>query len=336
MTGEEGAICRHLAGRLAEMGWTVRKQPVGTPERFNILAFRSAPVVVFSTHLDTVAPLLPVAASELWLEGRGTTDAKGIAAVQIAAAERLAREGEDRIGLLFVVGEEGPSDGARAAAALEPKGKYLVNGEPTGNRLATGSKGSMRMVLDARGQSAHSAYPEEGESAIDRMLEALGRIRALHFPSHPVLGEVTLNIGTIDGGTAPNIIPDRCRAQLMYRTVHDNAEILDGVKAAVGDGIELNVTLALPPVHLGSREGFDTTVVKYTTDLPFLEPWGERFLLGPGTIRVAHTDHERVAKEELHEAVDQYVRLARCLLAEHDGWRSAADDGSRQTAEHDA
>ena len=322
VTGDEGAICDHVARRLGEMGWTVRRQVVGDDGegagRTNLLATRADPIVVFSTHLDTVAPLLPVTEDGEWLEGRGTADAKGIAAVQIAAAERLAAEGEHRVGLLFVVGEEGPSDGSRAAATLEPKGCYLVNGEPTGNRLATGSKGSMRVILEAEGRAAHSAYPEEGDSAIERILDALERLRRLDLPDHPVLGEPTMNIGTIEGGTAPNIIPDRCRARLMFRTVHEGNELLEEVRSAVGPGIGLTVTLALPPVHLSTREGFESTVVKYTTDLPFLEPWGERFLLGPGSILVAHTGHERVAKAELREGVDLYARLARTLLREHD------------------
>lgn len=322
LTGDEEAICDHVARRLRAMGWTVRRQPVRHDAeavgRTNLLATRADPVVVFSTHLDTVAPLLPVTEEGEWLEGRGTADAKGIAAVQIAAAEQLAAEGEARVGLLFVVGEEGPSDGSRAAATLEPKGRYLVNGEPTGNCLATGSKGSMRLVLEAEGRAAHSAYPEEGDSAIVRMLDALERLRRLDLAADPVLGETTMNIGTIEGGTAPNIIPDRCRARLMFRTVQEGNGLLEAVRSAVGPGIDLTVTLALPPVHLSTREGFETTAVKYTTDLPFLEPWGERFLLGPGSILVAHTDHERVAKAELHEGVELYVRLARTLLREHD------------------
>lgn len=322
LTGNEGPICDHVARRLGAMGWTVSRQPVGDDGqargRTNLLATRADPIVVFSTHLDTVVPLLPVSEDGEWLKGRGTADAKGIAAVQIAAAERLAEKGEHRVGLLFVVGEEGPSDGSRAAAALEPKGRYLVNGEPTGNRLATGSKGSMRITLEAEGRAAHSAYPEEGDSAIERILDALERLRRLELAADPVLGEPTMNIGTIEGGAAPNIIPDRCTARLMFRTVHEGNELLEAVRAAVGPGVGFTVNLALPPVHLSTRDGFETTVVKYTTDLPFLEPWGERFLLGPGSILVAHTAHERVAKAELREGVELYARLARTLLREHD------------------
>ena len=316
-TGAEAVVCDHVAERLADLGWSVTRQPV-TEGRANVYATRSEPVVVLSTHLDTVRPELPVGEDDEWIFGRGSADAKGIAAAQIAAAAALVESGDPRIGLLFVVGEEGPSDGARAAAALEPKGRYVINGEPTDNRLALGTKGSVRLELTARGRAAHSAYPEEGCSAIERMLDALTRIRALAFPADATLGDVTVNLGTIEGGSAPNVIPDHCRAQLMYRTVDRNAAVIDAVTRAAGAEVDVEVTLSLPPVRLAAREGFETTVVRFGTDLPWLEPWGERFLLGPGSIRVAHTDAERVAKAELRRGAELYVRLARSLLAEHD------------------
>jgi acetylornithine deacetylase len=315
-TGSEAAVCEHVAERLAALGWSVQRQPVGEGGRFNILATRGTPVVVLSTHLDTVLPELPIEEDEEWLVGRGSADAKGIAAAQIAAAERLVAAGEERVALLFVVGEEGPSDGARAAATLEPKGRFLVNGEPTENHLALGTKGSIRLTLTTRGRPAHSAYPEEGDSAIERMLDLLQALRALDFPADATLGSTTMNIGTIEGGTAPNIIPDRCRVELMFRTVGPADAIVSAVTDTIGAGGDLEVTLQLPPVHLSTREGFPTTVVRFGTDLPFLEPWGERFLLGPGTIRVAHTERERIGKAELREAVDLYERLARLLIAE--------------------
>lgn len=316
-TGAEATVAEHVARALEDRGWTLTRQPVGDG-RFNVYARHDDPVVVLTTHLDTVLPELPIEETDEWLVGRGAVDAKGIAAAQIAAAERLAAGGESRVGLLFVVGEEGPSDGARAAAALEPRGRYIINGEPTENRLALGTKGSIRIALTATGRTAHSAYPEEGDPAIARMLDALGRIRALAFPADETLGEVTLNIGTIEGGIAPNVIPDRCRAQLMYRTVRDNDAIIAAVRGAAGAEMEVEVALSLPPVRLATRDGFDTTVVRFGTDLHYLAPWGERFLLGPGSIRVAHTDHERVRKADLRRAVDLYADLARRLLAEHD------------------
>lgn len=313
-TGSEGPVGEHVAARLTSLGYQVQRQEV-TPGRWNVYAVREPPVVVFSTHLDTVQPNLPTSEDADYLYGRGTADAKGIAAVQIAAAEKLAAAGERRVGLLFVVGEEALSDGARAAASLTPRGRCIVNGEPTENRLALGTKGSVRLTLRASGRAAHSAYPEEGASAIEAMLDTLERVRRLPLPRDPVLGDTTINIGTVSGGTASNVIPDACSAQLHIRTVGEGAPLIDAVRGACGEGVAVEVGLAFEPIRLRSIDGFQTTVVRYGTDLPFLEAWGERYLLGPGSIRVAHTDHERVAKRELLDAVGLYERAARALIA---------------------
>jgi acetylornithine deacetylase len=312
-TGEEGRVGEFLAVTLERLGLTVTRQPV-TAGRFNVLAFREPPVVVLSTHMDVVPPSLPIREDAATLYGRGTCDAKGIAAAQVAAAEHLAAHGERRVGLLFVVGEEQTADGARAAAALEPKGRYLVNGEPTDNLLALGTKGMLRLHLSAQGRAAHSAYPEEGRSAVEPMLDALERIRRLPLPSDGVLGECTLNIGTIHGGIRGNVIPDGCTSELVIRTVSDTGDLLAAVRKAAGDAVEVSVALDSPPVRLQALPGFETTVVRFGTDLPWLAPWGERFLIGPGSIRVAHTDHEQVAKEDLREGQRRYERIARMLL----------------------
>jgi acetylornithine deacetylase len=313
-TGEEARVGSFLAALLEKLGYRVIRQPVaGT--RFNVYAFREPPVVVFSTHIDTVPPELPLAEDEEHLYGRGTADAKGIVAAQIAAAERIAAGGERRVGLLFVVGEEYGADGARAANSLEPKGRYLVNGEPTDNRLALGTKGFLRVELSARGKAAHSAYPEEGISAIERMLDTLERIRRLPLPSDELLGDCTLNLATIEGGVRPNVIPDRCRAELSFRTVCDTAELRSALQSSLAEGVELKVLLEAPPIRLRALPGFETTVVRYGTDLPWLEGWGEKFLIGPGSIRVAHTDHEKVSKSELLAGVECYQRIAKLLLA---------------------
>jgi len=313
-TGDEGAVGEFLAGRLEALGYAVTRQPV-TPGRFNVYARRDDPVIVFSTHMDTVPPELPVREDETHLYGRGTADAKGIAAAQIAAAERLASQGHRGVGLLFVVGEEQTADGARAAATLEPKGRYVVNGEPTDNRMALGTKGLLRLELRARGKAAHSAYPEEGRSAIDMMLDGLERVRRVPLPTDPTLGDCTLNIGTLTGGVRANVIPDDCRAEVAIRTVRDPTGLLAELRSAVGGSAELAVLLDSPPVKLRALPGFETTVVRFGTDLPWLEPWGERFLIGPGSIRVAHTDHECVAKAELLEGTRCYQRIAAALTA---------------------
>src|SRR6185503_780655 len=308
-TGQEGPVGEFFASTLERLGYNVQKQEV-TPGRWNLYATREPPVVVLSTHMDVVPPALGLCEDATHLFGRGTTDAKGIAAAQVAAAERLAAKGERRIGLLFVVGEEYGSDGARAASALGPKGRFLINGEPTENRLALGHKGSMYVKLTARGKAAHSAYPEEGSSAIEAMLDALARIRQIPLPVDDVLGAGTLNVGTIAGGVRPNVIPESCQAELLFRTVADTKALKAAVTKAAGDRVTADFAWARDHIRLRALPGFETMLVKFTTDLPYFAAWGEGFLMGPGTIKVAHTDHESVAKADLLEATDLYVRLA--------------------------
>jgi acetylornithine deacetylase len=315
-TGQEGPVGELLAHRLTALGYAVERQEV-TPGRWNVYAVREAPVVVLSTHMDVVPPALPFREDDTHLHGRGTADAKGIAAAQLAAAERMAAGGEKRVALLFVVGEEYGSDGARAASALKPKGRFLINGEPTDNRLALGHKGALYARVSARGRAAHSAYPEEGTSAIDAVLDALERIRRLPLPEDPVLGPGTLNIGTITGGVRPNVIPERCQAELLFRTVRDTGPLRREIAAAAGDRVTVEFAWELNSIQLRPLPGFETQVVRFGTDLPYLVQqggWGEGFLIGPGSIRVAHTDRECVAKAELHRAVELYQRLARTLI----------------------
>lgn len=313
-TGREGDAGRWLADYLRGRGFAVTEQRVDT-SRFNVIATVADPQVVFSTHFDCVPPFFPSRISGDRIYGRGACDAKGIAAAMIAAAERLATRGERRIGLLFLVGEENGSDGARAAAALEPKGRYLVNGEPTENLLSVAQKGSLRLDLEATGQAAHSGYPEEGRSAIVPLLETLRRLRRLPLPYDPVLGEATLNIGTIAGGVAPNVVPPSARAQVLIRTVGPTEALKQQVLGAAEPGVTITVGLEIPPYRGAAPPGWKTTVVSFASDLPFLEGWGERYQLGPGSIRLAHTDQERVRKADLLEAVELYVKLAEQLLA---------------------
>ena len=234
----------------------------------------------------------------------------------VAAAECLAEQGERRIGLLFVVGEENGSDGAHAAAALEPKGRFLINGEPTENRLCIGQKGSLRCDLEASGRAAHSAYPDEGRSAIEALLDTLDRIRRIPLTVDPLLGPSTLNVGTISGGVAPNVLAPSARAQVLIRTVGPTDELRAALAAAAGPGVRLSVGLEIPAYKGTAPAGWETTVVSYASDLPFYSGWGRRFQLGPGTIRVAHTDEERIRKADLRRGVELYVRLASDLLAE--------------------
>jgi acetylornithine deacetylase len=317
-TGREAGIgellARHL-GELAERtGGRVERMAVD-PGRFNLFAAWGEPVVVLSTHMDAVPPFFPSGEDAEHLHGRGACDAKGIAAAMIAALSSLLAEGGSDFGLLLVVGEETDSLGARVANDNPRGSRFLVNGEPTDNRLALGSKGALYLEVVAEGRAAHSAYPELGASAVDRLLDALARLRAVPLPDDPVLGETTLNIGILEGGRARNVIADHARAEVLVRTVSDTLVLRDRLLAALTGvaGVRVAGTSETPAVRLGALPGFETTVVKFTTDVPRLTRWGEPYLLGPGSIHVAHTPGERIAKAELTRAVELYRQLVRQL-----------------------
>ncbi len=314
-TGSEQPAIDLLDGMLGRAGYHTLRQPV-SPGRDNLYAYREAPELVFSTHLDTVPPHLPLVEDEVAIRGRGACDAKGLAGAMIAAAERLAAAGERRIGLLFLVGEENGSDGARAAADFGPRGRFLVNGEPPENRLSVGQKGTLRVDLTARGRAAHSAYPEKGVSAIAALLDTIERIRGLDLPHDPLLGPSTLNLGLIDGGVAPNVIAPHASAQLLVRTVEPTGPLKAAISRLLAPGVSVAIPVELP-FHKagGAPPGWDTTVVSYASDLPFLSTWGEGFQLGPGSILVAHTSEEYILKADLLRGVDLYVRLATDLLS---------------------
>lgn len=318
VTGGEQAAGDYLFSYLSELtgrtGGTVERMPVAK-DRFNLFAAWGEPVVVLSTHFDTVPPFFPSSEDEEHIHGRGACDTKGGIAAMIKAIEEMLAEGGRGFGLLLVVGEETDSIGAKAANGQPRGSRYLINGEPTENRLALGSKGALSLALEVEGKAAHSAYPELGVSAIDRLLEALDRIRQVPLPSDPVLGESTLNIGTISGGRAANVIADQARAQVMIRTVGPAEELRAALLAAATavPGVRVTEQRDTPAIHLGSLPGFASTIVKYTTDVPHLRSWGEPFLLGPGSIHLAHTPEERVPKRELIEAVRLYRELVRGL-----------------------
>jgi acetylornithine deacetylase len=285
-------------------------------ERFNVYAHRAGetPDVVFSTHTDTVPPFIPSSEDEEFIYGRGACDAKGIIAAQIAAAERLRDEGV-KVGLLFVVGEERDSAGAKVAN-LSPRGsRFLINGEPTDNRIALASKGTLRAEVRSTGKMAHSAYPELGESATHKLIEALHRVLAVPLPMNPEIGPSTLNVGLIEGGRAPNVIADHAAAQLMIRLVGPSDETRQAIEAAVEGLAILDYRLEIPFMEFRHIEGIPTMVAAFTTDVPWLGAWGEPLLLGPGSIHVAHTPHEKLAKRELLEAIDLYIEVARRLVS---------------------
>ena len=324
-TYHEGPAGVFLHEYLETERYRVERMPVAQPdrltpggsdgERFNLYAALPGvtPDIVLSTHIDTVPPYFGCTEDDEFLYGRGTCDAKGILAAQVAAADRL-REAGIKVGLLFVVGEERDSAGAREAN-LHPRGsKFLINGEPTDSRLALASKGALRVEIRAKGKMAHSAYPELGESAIDKLIEALHDVLALELPVEPEIGPSTLNIGLLQGGRAPNVIADNAEAHLLIRLVGPSDETRQSILETVGDRAEVTFSLDLPFVRMRKVGDLPTMVAKFTTDIPSLTEWGEPFLLGPGSIHVAHTPNEKIAKKELLEAVDLYYNLATSLV----------------------
>jgi acetylornithine deacetylase len=322
ITDNEAAVGDFLHRHLTALGYHSRKLPV-EGGRANIFALPPGvkhPQLVLSTHMDVVPPWFGSSEDERNIYGRGACDAKGIIAAQIAAAERL-RKDNAAVGLLFLIGEERDSQGAKAAnpMARELHGgacRFLINGEPTDNRVAIASKGSLRVELVARGKMAHSAYPELGESAIEKLLAALERVRKIPLPQNPEVGPCTVNIGIIEGGRAPNVIPDHARAHLLYRLVGSSEDLKKQITAAAGSLAEAHFILDIPFVKLHAPDGLPTMVAAFTTDIPALTDWGRPLLLGPGSIHVAHTEREFVSKKELQESADLYVSIARSLLSQ--------------------
>jgi acetylornithine deacetylase len=312
-TGREGDAGRWLAAYLRDLGFHVVEQPVDD-HRFNVIATTGTPAsVVLSTHFDCVPPFFPSRVEQGRIYGRGSCDAKGILAAQVAAVDQLRREGEPRVGLLFVVGEERGSDGARTANLAAAGSRYLVDGEPTDNRLGLGTRGVLRLRLKASGRAAHSSFPELGESAIDKLLDSLIDLRAIPFADDPVLGRTHYTVGLIAGGVAANVVSPAAEAEVMFRTVGDAADVRTAM-TPLESLVTIEHVLEVPPVKTTTVEGFETAIFPYATDIPFLSNWGQPLLFGPGSIHVAHTADEFIDIDELHAAVDGYVRIVRDLL----------------------
>src|ERR1700683_121262 len=308
-------LSRELASLAAEFGGTLERQEV-EPSRFNVFASWGVPLITLSTHMDTVPPFFASSEDERHIPGRGACDAKGIIAAMIEAVRRLLQSGVRGIGLLFVVGEERNSAGAQVAAKNPRGARYIICGEPTENTIAVGSKGILRYEIIAGGRLAHSAYPELGESAIEKLIDVLNDLRRIPMPQHDLLGTSTLNIGTIEGGRAPNVIADHARAEVMIRLVSDPASLRENVTRAMAGRAEAREVLCIPPVRLATFDGLPTFVAAFTTDIPaFGTAWGSPFLIGPGSIHVAHTEREHVPKQQLLDAVEIYVRMVKQLQA---------------------
>jgi len=317
VTGEEFQIGTSLAELLNRRGYQVDLQEIEN-DRANLIATTGKqPKIVLSTHMDTVPPYFAASEDDEFIYGRGACDAKGIIAAQIAAAEKLRADGVTEIGLLFTVDEEVTSAGAKALneLPLASSCRYLINGEPTDNRLAIGTKGSLQVTIKTDGRAAHSAYPEEGDSAIEKLLDVLSDVRKIKWPSDETFGETTCNIGVISGGTRANVVPDEAQTVLQIRLATGGAAAKDLLEQAVGDRATLEYKSVHDPVRLHALPGFEQTIVRFTTDIPYLTNWGTPLLIGPGSILDAHTEHERVAKSELTKAVEIYCDLVQRLLA---------------------
>lgn len=317
-SGSEAAASRMISSWLRTRDYCVVEQAVPderSPGRFNVLATLDPPKVVLSTHIDTVPPYFPSRIEGELLYGRGACDAKGILAAQLIALERLRAEGERRVGLLAVVGEEDGSAGARHANHHPVGSRYLVNGEPTNNRLGRATRGVYRVRLTATGRTAHSSHPEQGESAIEKVLDALLRLRSLELPEHEDMGRTNYTVVNISGGIAPNVVPPKAGAEINFRTVSPASDVRTALDPLLGL-VALEDVVEVPPVELKTLGGFDTATFRFTTDIPFLSEWGTPLLFGPGDILAAHTADEHVRIPELHDAVDRYVDICRTLLSE--------------------
>lgn len=314
----EGAAGRWLRDYLSDAGFEVSTQVV-TDDRINIYARLGEPKVTFSSHIDTVPPFIGFSDDEEKIYGRGACDAKGVIAAQVFAAKHLKDEGYTDIGLLYLVGEEDGSDGARAANSITNRNRFLINGEPTESHQAIATKGALRVILETKGRTAHSAYPELGESAIEKLLDILDEIRNRQWPTDAQLGSTTYNIGTISGGRRPNVVPDLAASELMFRTISDPDNLFQEITELIAGRAEIKRGFSIPPVHTHTVSGMDDipkSVVRFATDIPSLTNWGTPLLYGPGSIHDAHTKHEYIRKEDMIKAVDTYSQMARILLAQ--------------------
>lgn len=310
-TGREAEAGRWLAARLRALGYTVTEQPVDG-DRFNVFARLDAPAVVLSTHYDCVPPFFPSRTGSGLLYGRGACDAKGILAAQVAAAERLRAAGNRRTGLLFVVGEERGSEGAVVANRTPPGSRFLVNGEPTDSMLGTGTRGILRVRLHARGRAGHSSAPEQFESAIDKLIDALVRLRGLPLPSDPVFGATSYSVGLISGGVAPNVVAAEAQAEVMFRIVGEADDVLESARS-LEPLVEVEEVLRVPTVRLHTIAGLPSRSFPFTTDVPLLDRWGVPLLFGPGSFLVAHTDEEHLPLVEFDASIETYARIVTAL-----------------------
>lgn len=319
ISNHEENVAEEIASILKKMGLHVARQTVGGKlGRDNLLATVSheKPEIILTTHIDTVPPFFGTFWQDGWLYGRGVCDAKGIAAAQICALQNLMHEGEGRVGLLFVVGEETDSDGAVAAAqGFVPPVKYFINGEPTDLKLVSAMKGVLNFELSVVGKAAHSAYPHAGKSAIHQLLGDLQRLTQYPWPNSDKYGQTTLNVGLLQGGVAPNVLAPSAMASCVMRTTDDVEGLARQVQGLLDPSTQIRINSRSSPIDLHTIAGMDTCVVAFGSDIPHLAPIGKPLLLGPGSILDAHTSHERVHPDDLQQATQHYQQMAKALLA---------------------
>jgi acetylornithine deacetylase len=314
VTGSEGKISRFLAEFLREQGFRIKLQRV-EGDRLNILAFaEKRPRVVFSTHMDTVPPFFPSSEDKDFIYGRGACDAKGILAAMLWAAVELRKDGLQSLGLLFVVGEESVSDGAKKANEISPGSKYLIVGEPTENKLGSGHKGYLSLRIKVKRKRGHEASPKYGESAVERLLDILSDLRKTDFGEDAVFGKTTFQVGLISGGTSVNVVPETAEAEVSFRLSRPPEQVLARVASVVSGRAKIEVLSRSAPQRFYVLKEYKTAFLPFATDAPYLGNYGTPLLIGPGSIRDAHSDHERIAKRELRAAVKIYKHLARKLI----------------------
>ncbi len=314
ISGNEKALVDFLANYLEGLGFTIELQEA-EPYRPNLFAKRGEPDVVLSTHTDTVPPYVALREDDQFIYGRGACDTKGLMTSMLKAAERLIEDGVSDFGMLLLVGEENGSVGAKEANKLANNCRFLINGEPTESKLALGSKGTLRAILKAQGRAAHSAYPQMGESAIEKLLDVLNDLRRMHLPEDETLGATTLNIGLISGGVAPNVIAPAAQAEILMRVVSDVATLKKILEETVAGRIPIEYGFQCEPVFMEKLDNYETAVVAFTTDIPALTNWGKPLLYGPGSILDAHTAGEKIAKQDVLDAVGIYSEMVKMLKA---------------------
>lgn len=318
ITGNEGGYGDALARRASALGLSVERQVVA-PGRFNVLARAGKPRVVFCTHLDTVPPYVSLREDRERVHGRGSCDAKGPAVAMFAAVERLLASGEERVGLLFTVGEETDSAGAVHANAklAEPwEPAFTIVGEPTGLKYVAAGKGTFKAKLRAHGVAGHSSQ-NVGPSAVHELVRCTHRLLETSWGEHAVLGPGTINIGQFSGGVASNVVAAEAHAEIFVRAVEAPDVVRAKVERALGPHVAFDgVAKSTAPLEFVVPPGETGIGIAFGTDVPYLGRWGRPLLMGPGSILDAHTDHEFVEKKDIERAAAEYERAARWALGQ--------------------